>query len=159
MNLLDGDAFGEVARLVHVAAEGGRDVVGEELQGDGCEDRGEIIRGGGDEDHVVADFGECGVAFGADRNDRASAGFDLLDVAHVLVEDRVLRRDENRRGLLVDQGDDPVLELGTRIPRRRNVADLLELQRPLERDRVIRLTAEKKKIFGSIILEQKILIN
>ena len=84
-------------------------MIGEELQGDGCEDRREIIRGGGNEDHVVADFGERGVAFGADGDDRTLAGLDLLDVADVFVEDGILRRDEQGWGFLGDEGDDPVL--------------------------------------------------
>ena len=69
------------------------------------------------QDHVIANFGQSLVAFGADGNHRAFAGFDLLDVADVLVEDSILGRDEEGGSILGDERDDTVLELGTRIPR------------------------------------------
>lgn len=51
--LLDGDALGEVARLVDVAASADGDVVGEELEGDDFEDGEEEFGGGGDFQHVL----------------------------------------------------------------------------------------------------------
>jgi hypothetical protein len=52
---LDGDAFGEIPRLVDVAAELDGEVVGEELQGNHGRDGADVIGDGGDADDVVGD--------------------------------------------------------------------------------------------------------
>ena len=145
--LLDGDAFGEVAGFIHVATELDRDVVGEELQRNHRKDGGEVVRAIGNEDHVVADFCERGVAFRSDRNDGAFARFDFLDVADVFFEDRISRSDEDRGGFLGDESDDAVFEFCARIAGRGNVADLFELEGALQGDRVLRLAAHKKEAF------------
>ena len=93
--LFDGDAFGEVAGFVHVAAEFSGDVVGEELKRNHRKDRCEVVRAIGDQDHVVADFCEGRVAFRSDGNDGAFARFDFLDVADVFFEHRVSRGNED----------------------------------------------------------------
>lgn len=81
--LLDGDAFGEVAGFVHVAAEFDRDMVGKELQRNDRKDRGEVVGAIRDQDHVVADFCEGRITFRSDGDDRAFTRFDFLDVADV----------------------------------------------------------------------------
>src|SRR3712207_8314288 len=52
----------------------------------------------------------------------------LLEVAHRLLVDRPVRRQEHARGVLVDQRDRAVLHLGRRVPLGVGVADLLELE-------------------------------
>ena len=143
MRLLDGDAFGEVAGFIYVAAKLDCDVVREELQRDDREDGGEVVRAIGDEDHVVADFCEGGVSFRSDGNDGAFARFDFLDVADVFFEDRISWSDEDRGGFLGDEGDDAVLEFGARIARSGNVTDLLELESAFQSDRVLSLATHE----------------
>ena len=84
--LLHRHALREVAGFVHIAAEFVGDVVGEHLERDHAQDRGEVEGRVGDENHLVADFAQRGVAFGADGDDRAFAGFDFLDVAEVFFQ-------------------------------------------------------------------------
>ncbi len=57
-DLFDGYAFGEVSRLVHVAAQIDTDVVGQELQRDDRENGGEVIGSLGNVDDFVSDLGE-----------------------------------------------------------------------------------------------------
>ena len=77
------------------------------------------------------------VTFGRQRDDRAAARLRFLDVADHLLEHVVVRRDRDDRHLLVDEGDRPVLHLAGRIALGVDVRDLLQLQRALERDRVV----------------------
>ena len=60
----------------------------------------------------------------------------------VLAMQRASRRDEDAGRLCVDQRDRAVLHLGGRIALGVDVADLLELQRPFERDREMQVAAE-----------------
>ena len=72
-----------------------------------------------------------------ERDDRAAARLGLLDVADHLLEHVIVRRDRDHRHLLVDQRDRPVLHLAGRIALGVDVGDLLQLQRALERDRIV----------------------
>ena len=95
MLLLNGDAFGEVARFVHVASEGDGDVVSEELEGDDGEDGCKKFEGFGDEDRVVHDFLDFMIAFCGHGDDWAFSGFDFLDVAEVFFADGIVWDDED----------------------------------------------------------------
>ena len=75
------------------------------------------------------------VALGGDGDDVGAAGADLLHVGDHLVEDRRVGRDADDRRRLVEQRDRAVLHLAGRVGVGRDVGDLLELQRALERDR------------------------
>jgi len=55
--LLHRDAFGEVSWFIDVAAAGGGDVVGEELEGDGGQEGVNRLEGFGDVDDIVGDLG------------------------------------------------------------------------------------------------------
>ena len=108
--LFDRDGFGEVARLVDVAPLGYGDVVREELERDGREQREALLRVG----NLEGEVGECahvGVALGDYADDPAPAGLDLLDVAEYLVVVAVPRRYHDRGHLVVDQRDRAVLHL------------------------------------------------
>src|SRR5213595_292607 len=59
----------------------------------------------------------------------------VLDVRDDLVVDVDLRRDDDDRRSLFEQRDRPVLHLARRVRLGRDVRDLLQLQRALERDR------------------------
>ena len=69
-------------------------------------------------------------------------GLDLLDVAQRLGVQRAARGDEDAGRLAVHQRDRAVLHLGRRVALGVDVADLLELQRPFERDREVEVAAQ-----------------
>lgn len=146
--LFDRHALGKVARLVHIAAKLHRNVVGEELKRNDAENRRQIVRSVGYQNHIVADFFQGGVALRANRDDRTFACFDLLDVADVFLEDGILGSNEQRGGLLGDECDHTMLKFGTGIARGGDVADFLQLQRTLESNRIVRLAAHKEEVVG-----------
>src|SRR5205814_7162649 len=119
------DTFGEIARLIYVAAELDREVISEELKGNDSEDGADEIWNFGHRHDVVSDAFELLRAIaGSDGNDGAFAGADLLDVIHVLREDGVVGRDEDRREIGADEGDDAVLELGAGMAFGKKIGDL-----------------------------------
>ena len=75
----------------------------------------------------------------------------FLDVRDDLVEDRVVRCDEDHRHRLVDQGDRPMLHLRRRVALGVDVADLLELERPLERGREVVAATEVEEILRVLV--------
>ena len=85
----------------------------------------------------VEQIADAPVPFGRQRDDRPAARLRLLDVADHLLEDVVVRRDRHDRHLLVDERNRPVLHLAGRIALGVDVRDLLQLERALERDRVV----------------------
>ena len=89
---------------------------------------------------------ELVVAARRERDDRPAARLDLLHVADHLLEDVIARRDRHDRHLLVDERDRAVLHLAGRIALGVNVGDFLELQRALERDRVVDAAAEIQEV-------------
>src|SRR3989442_12501278 len=122
-----GYTFGEVARLVDVAAAQHGAVVGKELQGHDGQQRGQDFVGARDLDPVVNQRLQSGAAFRGHGDDVPFAGANLLDVGHYLVIRGVLR-DESQGGEVgVDQGDGPVLHLAGCVPLGVDVSDLLEL--------------------------------
>ena len=77
-----------------------------------------------------------GVALGGHREDLGVPGAALHHVADELVVDRRSRRDRDQRALRVEQRDRPVLELARGVALGVDVADLLQLERALERRRI-----------------------
>ena len=87
-------------------------MVGEKLEGNDAQDGRGVFGRVGDVKDIVGVVENFLVAFGRDGDDRSFAGLDLLHVVDVFVVDAVFRAEENARRVLVDQGDDAVLELG-----------------------------------------------
>ena len=82
-----------------------------------------------------------------DGDDRPAAGLDLLEIRHDLVVHEALAASRSRWAwCCVDQRDGAVLHLGGRVAFGVNVADFLELQRPLQRRGEIVLPAQVEKI-------------
>src|SRR5918996_721291 len=134
-SLLDRNGLREVARLVDVEAAQPRDPVGEQLEGQRGEDRLEERRRLRHVDDVVGVVLDVLVPVRRDRDHVRAAGPRLLDVGDDLVVDVDVRRHDDDRRLLIEECDRPVLHLTGRVRLRRDVGDLLELERALERDR------------------------
>src|SRR5438445_3012937 len=78
--LFDSDGFGEVARLIDVAAAADGDVVGEKLERDDFEERDEKLRRGRKLDDVIGG-GTSEVVAGGDNGDNDTVpGADFLHV-------------------------------------------------------------------------------
>jgi hypothetical protein len=151
--LLHRNAFREITRLVHVAAELHREVVGKELQRNNTQNRTDEIRYSREGDDIVGDaFQLFAAVTGSDGDDRAFPRADLLNVVHILREHCVVGRNENRGQIRADKGDDPVLELGAGMTLREKVGDLFQFQGRFHRDRVIELAPEKKNAVGGGVL-------
>ena len=86
------------------------------MERDNGEDGADEIGDFGDDYDVLGDALQLlGAVAGGDRDDRAFPGADLLDIVHVLREDGVVGRDEDRRQIGADEGDDAVLQFRARM--------------------------------------------
>ena len=81
-----------------------------------------------------------------DRDDRSAARLGFLHIAQHLLEHVIVGRDRHDRHVLVDERDRPVLHLAGRVPLGVDVRDLLQLERTLERDRVVEAPPEEEEI-------------
>ena len=96
------------------------------------------------------------VAFGGHGDDRAFAGADHGEVGHRLVVHRILRHEEHRRRLLVNQRDRPVLHFRRGITLGVDVGNLLELERAFERDGKGVAAAEEEEVVGLRIFQREL---
>jgi hypothetical protein len=94
-SLLHGDALGQVAGLVDVPAQLGRDVIGQQLQRDVQQHGFQLRFAVGDADDRVGQT--SGQVSARDRDDRAAARLDLLDRGNVLRLQIVGRNDDHAR--------------------------------------------------------------
>jgi len=93
------------------------------------------------------------VALGRDRDHVRTAGGGLLDVRDDLVVDHLLvDGDADDRRVGVQERDRPVLHLARRIALGVDVGDLLQLERALERDRVVDAAADVEEVLRLAIL-------
>ncbi len=83
-----------------------------------------------------------------DRNDASAARLDFLQVRKCLWVHRVPGQQHNDRQLLVNEGNGAMLHLACGISLGVDVGDLLELQGPFERDRIIHTAAEIEEILS-----------
>ncbi len=81
----------------------------------------------------------------------AAPRFDLFDLADHLLVDVVAHRDRHYEHVLVDQREGAVLHLPRRVPLGVDVGDLLELQRPLESDRVVDVPPQEQEVATVVI--------
>ena len=88
----------------------------------------------------------CCVALRRDRDHLRAAGAHLLDVGEHLRVHVAFRGDRHDRHAVLDQRDRAVLQLAGREPLRVDVAELLELQRALERGRVARVPPDEQDV-------------
>ena len=76
--LLDGDGFGEVARLIDVVSEHVGDVISEQLEGQDAQEGLDDFVAGRYGEGVFGDACDGVVAFGNDAEDASAASFDFL---------------------------------------------------------------------------------
>src|SRR5208282_6786650 len=120
--LLDGDGFGQVAGLIHVAAAADGDVIGEQLQGDDLQQDCEQFRRGGQLDDVIGGFASQAIALSDDGDDDAVARLDLFDIGDALFVQSerggigIVARGENHNGkIFVNQRVGAVLHFAGRV--------------------------------------------
>ncbi len=154
IQLLNRDALGQVAGLVDVGALDDGDVVGEQLQRQCVDDGGYYLVHTRHRHHPHGGIGvEPGLLVGKDIED-APARPHLFDVGLELLQQFVVGRHHDDRHVGIDQRQRAVFQLTGGIGLGVDVADLLELERPLHSDGVLAATAEEQavvlvgKLFG-----------
>ena len=98
-----------------------------------------------------------------DHDDLAAARADLLDIREGLLEQRVRRRDDDDRHVVVDEGDRPVLHLAGGVALGVDVGDLLQLQGAFERQRIGGAAPEIEDVagerdFGGDLLDRLVVV-
>lgn len=109
--LLDSDGLGQVPREIDVKTLSNGQPVSHELQRDDVEETLEEVVGVGDLDLVGLLARELLVVGVADDDGAALAGDDLLVGVEGLGEDVIAGQDHDDRQVLVDEGEDTVLQL------------------------------------------------
>ena len=163
---LDGDALGQVARLVDVAAAAHGDVIRQQLQRHDLENRQQQLAGVRNGDDVVGDAGGFVSPSLTSGDDDPFARLDFLNIGDgLLVKDAAARaRDWIVRGqhdhgqLLVDQRVGAMLHLARGIAFGVDVGDLLQLERAFERDGEMDAAAEEEKVGGAEKLAAQFLV-
>src|SRR5579859_664958 len=151
--LFDGDGFGEVARLIDVAAAADGDVIGKKLEGDDFEERHEKFGRGGQFDDVTRGGAGEMVAGGDDGDDDAVACADFMHIRNgFFVEGDgggvgIVARGENDDGkIFVDEGVGAVLHFAGGIAFGVDVRNFLELEGAFEGDGIVNAATEIEKI-------------
>ena len=71
--LLHGHTFRQISRTIHVAAAVERDVIGKQLQGDGCHQWLQEFFDFRDVNHFVGEFGDLLISLTGNRDDWSTA--------------------------------------------------------------------------------------
>ena len=137
--------FARLRGSVDVGPAQARDAVREQLERQRREHRLEERRRLRDVDHVVRVVLDVLVAVGRDRDHVGAAGARLLDVRDDLVVDVDVRRHDDDRRALAEQRDRAVLHLAGGVRLGRDVQNILQLQRALERHRQADVAAEEEE--------------
>ena len=99
----------------------------------------------GDRDNIFDGLRHlAAVALGRKRENVRAAGLDLDHVAHGLVEKRGVGAERDNERAVLDERDRAVLELAGGVGLGMDVADLLELERALEAERVVEVAADEE---------------
>src|SRR5690606_40167228 len=81
-------------------------------------------------------------SFVSNQNAPPAACRNFLHIGDSLVEDPVMRGNDNDWHFLVNQRDGAMFQLSRRIALSMDIANLLQLQRALQRQRIIRVSPE-----------------
>ena len=87
----------------------------------------------------------------ANRNHLAVASPDLLDITDHLGVDRIAGGNADHGHLLIDQGDRAMLHLAGGVAFGVDVADLLELEGPLQGDGIVDLPPQEEGITDAMV--------
>ena len=128
LRLLDSDRLGQVPGEVDVQALSNGEPVGHELERDDVEQTLEELVGVRNLDLVGLLAGELLVVLVADDDGATLAGDDLLVGVEGLGEDGVASEDHDDGQVLVDEGEDTVLQLARHDGLAVEVGDLLDLK-------------------------------
>src|SRR5450755_4840173 len=151
--LLNCHRLRKIARLVDVGVAQYRRVISKQLQRDGVDDGRQQACVFRQTQHVDSVAGlDLAVGVGHDVQ-LAAAGAYFLQVRLELFEQRVVGRDGHDGHPGIDQRQRSVLELAGGIRLAMDVRNFLELERALERDRVMQAAAEEKRVllFGELL--------
>src|SRR5687768_3221648 len=149
---LDRDRLREIPRLVDVTAAKQGDVVREDLQGDGEEDRHHPGVDRRKLHNGRSEAVEARVTFGDEPDDLAVASCGFLQVAECALAMSIPGHERDDGKTLLDERDGAVLHLPGRVSLCVNVRDLLELESSFESDRVERPSAEIQRVRRLIML-------
>ena len=144
MKLFHSHALREVPRLIHIGSLDDRDVIGEKLQRNGEHQRGVDAVDLRHLDDVAGRSAGYGALVVSEHIELAASRPHGLDVGLELLEELVRGSDDYDRHVGVNERDGAVLELAGGVALGVDVADLLELQRSLERDGKMHSPAEEK---------------
>ena len=93
---------------------------------------------------------EIVVALVRDHDHRSAAGLHFLDVPDHLFEDGIVRGDRHHRHQLVDERNRSVLHLAGRVAFGVDVRNFFQLQRALERDRVVNTPSQIQEVAACV---------
>ena len=153
--LLHGHAFGQISRLVHVKPLCDTDVITKKLQrNDGQKTRKMIVRLR-NTDHKIQTLLQRPIICICYPDHICSSCLAFLKVADGLFHKLLLGKDSDDRHILFDQTYGSMLQLSGGICLTVNIADFLQLQAPLQADRVVRAAPDKKRISGTGVFRGK----
>src|SRR6185295_997956 len=154
--LFHGHGLGEIARLVDVSALEHGYVISEQLQRNGVDDWCDQPVGVWHLNHSRSRLGfQAGFAIG-EHIELPTARAHDLHVGFQLVEQVVVRRDDDNRHFLIDERQRSVLELTSRIGLSVDIGNLLELERAFHSNRPHRAAAQEQSVilFGELLRQE-----
>src|SRR5688572_13016897 len=143
----------EVSRLIDIAAAAVCNVVSEQLQRNRLQDRKQEFIRLRDDNVLIRVLLKLGVILQPQRDEDTVARLHFLDVVENLLVTRartririVVGRNEDNRQVLVNQGVRTVFHLTRGIALRMDVGELLQLQRPFQRNREMHPARKEQKV-------------
>ena len=121
-------------------------MIGQQLKRYHAQDRREAVDGFWDGDRLIGEAGDLLFTLGDDGKYASTTRLNLLYIRHDLLIHRVTWRDTDHRHHFIDECDGPVLHLGGGVTLCMNVRDLLELQRPFQRNGKVVPTPEEQRV-------------
>ena len=121
-------------------------MVGEQLHRDRQQHGRQQVARHRHREHGVGLGRQLAVALVADGDDAAIAGPHLLEIAHHPVVRGITRVQCDHRKPVLEQRDRPVLHLAGGVALRVHVGELLELERALQRERIVDAAAQEQEV-------------
>ncbi|CAF3449092.1 unnamed protein product [Fusarium graminearum] len=150
-SLLDGDRLGQVTREVNVETLENSEPVGNELERNDVEETLEDVNGLGDLDLLGLGSLELLIVGVADDDGLTTTSNNLLVGVEGLLEEVITGQDHDDGEVLIDQGQDTVLQLTRHDSLAVKVGDFLDLEGTLEGSGELATTAEKEEDVGETL--------